>query len=95
MHIAVFYQHYNNPDCAATGRLYSHLRCWTPQHTVTLITTRAWFERRLSQQFDWAPPGVEVVMLDVPYDNAMGARQRLRAEDFLEAVPAAEVEALS
>ncbi len=79
MHIAVFYQHYNNPDCASTSRLYSHLRRWTPRHTVTLITTRAWFERRITHQFDWAPPGVEVVMLDVPYHNAMGARRRLRA----------------
>ena len=79
MHIAVFYQHYNNPDCPATSRLYGHLRCWTRRHAVTLITTRAWFDRRLSRQFDWVPPGVEVVMLDVPYDNTMNARQRLRA----------------
>ncbi len=79
MHIAVFYQHYNNPDCPTTSRLYGHLRCWTPRHRVTLITTRAWFDRRLTRQFDWVPPGVEVTMLDVPYDNTMNARQRLRA----------------
>ena len=79
MHIAVFYQHYNNPDCAATSRLFGHLRCWAPRHAVTLITTRAWFDRRLTRQFDWVPPGVEVVMLDVPYDNTMDTRRRLRA----------------
>ena len=79
MHIAVFYQHYNNPDCPTTSRLYGHLRCWTPRHAVTLITTRTWFDRRLTRQFDWVPPGVEVVMLDVPYDNTMNARRRLRS----------------
>ncbi len=79
MNIAIFYQYYNNPDCPSTNRLYAHLRRWAPRHQITLLTTRTWFDRRLSRQFDWVPPGVEVVMFDVPYDNAMGMRQRLRS----------------
>lgn len=79
MHIAIFYQYYNNPDCPSTNRLYAHLRRWAPRHQITLLTTRTWFDRRLSRQFDWAPPGVEVTMFDVPYDNTMGMRQRLRS----------------
>lgn len=79
MHIAVFYQYYHNPDCAATGRHYTFLRRWAANHTVTLVTTRTWYERRLSHDFDWVPPGVTVHMLDVPYDNAMGTAQRFAA----------------
>ncbi len=79
MHIAIFYQYYNNPDCPSTNRLYAHLRRWAPRHQITLLTTRTWFDRRLSRQFGWAPPGVEVTMFDVPYDNTMGMRQRLRS----------------
>ncbi len=79
MHIAVFYQFYHTPDCAGTARHYSFFRRWAARHKITLITTRAVFDKRLTHQFDWAPPGVEVVMFDVPYDNTMGAQQRLRS----------------
>lgn len=79
MHIAIFYQYYNTPDCASTSRIYAHLQRWSPRHQISLLTTRTWFDRRLSHQFDWAPSGVEVTMFDVPYDNAMGARRRLRS----------------
>lgn len=79
MHIAIFYQYYNNPDCPSTSRIHAHLRQWTPRHQITLLTTRTWFDRRLSQRFDWTPPGVDIRMFDVPYDNAMGAQGRLRA----------------
>lgn len=79
MHILVFYQHYNNPDCPSTGRLYSFLQHWAPRHEVTLLATRARYDTRLSDDFPWVPPGVRVHLLDVPYDNTMGAGQRLRA----------------
>lgn len=79
MHIAVFYQYYHNPDCAATGRHYTFIREWAKRHRVTVITTRMWYERRISDFHEWAPPGVDVQMLDIPYDNKMGVGQRMRA----------------
>ena len=79
MHIAVLYQHYNTPDCAATGSHHTLLTRWARRHEITLIASRAWYERRLTRQFDWAPPGVRVHLLDVPYDNAMGSMRRMLA----------------
>jgi glycosyltransferase involved in cell wall biosynthesis len=79
MHIAVLYQHYNTPDCAATGGHHTLISEWSRRHDITLIASRAWYEQRLTQRFDWAPPGVRVHLLDVPYDNAMTPGQRLWA----------------
>ena len=79
MHIAVFYQYYHNPDCALTGRHYTFLKHWAQRHEVTLITTRVWHDRRITDDFPWVPPGVRLHMLDVPYDNTMGSLRRMMA----------------
>lgn len=79
MHIAVLYQHYNTPDCASDGSHHTLLTHWAARHRITLITADAWQQRRLTNQFDWVPPGTEVHTLSVPYDNVMGVGQRLRA----------------
>ena len=79
MYIAVFYQTYHNFDCAATGRYHSFLEHWSARHEVTLVATNARRVRRITNRFDWVPPGVRLLELDVPYVNAMTARQRLFA----------------
>lgn len=79
MHVACLYLHYNTPDCAASARAYSVLAHLARRHEVTLLTTTAWHKQRLTQRFEWAPPGVTVHSLDVPYANAMSAAQRLWA----------------
>lgn len=79
MHIAVFFQYYHNPDCAATGRHYTFLKHWSARHEVTLVTTNAWRARRITSRFDWVPPDVRLLELDVPYANTMTARRRLFA----------------
>lgn len=79
MHIAVFYQHYNNPDCPSTARFYSFFRRWVPRHQISLIASSAHRLRRLTHAFEWVPPGVDLHQLDVPYENAMDARSRLWA----------------
>ncbi|MCZ6872520.1 MAG: glycosyltransferase family 4 protein [bacterium] len=79
MHIVCLYQHYCNPDCATGARAYAILRHLARRHQVTLITSRACYDARLTQAFDWVPPGVRLHMLDVPYNNQMNARRRLRA----------------
>lgn len=79
MHIAVFYQYFHSPDCPAAARHYTFVREWSKSHRVTVITGNSWYGRRLSEKFAWGPPGVDVRMLDVPYDNAMSSRQRLGA----------------
>ncbi|MGI9174317.1 MAG: glycosyltransferase family 4 protein [Rhodothermales bacterium] len=79
MHIAVFYQYYHNPDCAATGRHYTFIKHWSERHQVTLITTNTWRGQRLTRRFDWVPPGVRLLELDVAYANAMTVPQRLFA----------------
>jgi glycosyltransferase involved in cell wall biosynthesis len=76
MHIAVFYQYYNNPDCPTTARLYTFLQHWSQRHKITLITTSTYFDKRLTHAFDWVPDGVEVIMFDIPYDNVMGVAAR-------------------
>ena len=79
MHIAVFYQSYHNPDCAATGRHYTFIKHWNERHRVTLIATNARRRRRITRRFDWVPPGVRLVELDVPYANTMTVPERLFA----------------
>jgi glycosyltransferase involved in cell wall biosynthesis len=79
MHIVVFYQYYHNPDCPAAARHYTLMREWSRSHRVTVITGNSWHRRRLSHDFDWAPPGVDVKMIDVDYDNAMSTPARLKS----------------
>ena len=79
MHLLYLYQFYNTPDCPATARLYSYLRHLAPRHRITLLTTEAYLKQRLTQEYSRAPAGVDVRLLDVPYDNRMGAPRRLVA----------------
>ena len=79
MHVAIFLQHYHTPDCPTAARPYALVKRLAAEHEVTLVTTDAWEKRRLTCDFDWVPPGVRLHALRVPYDNAMPARQRMRA----------------
>ncbi|KAA3440744.1 glycosyltransferase family 4 protein [Rufibacter hautae] len=79
MHIALFHQYHHNPDCPATCRHYTFMAELAKRHQITLITSSAWESKRLTQQYDWVPPGVELVSIDVPYSNKMGVVQRLQA----------------
>lgn len=79
MHILYVYQYYNNPDCPATARHYAYLRELTQRHSITLITSRTYFDARITHDFDWTPEQVDLRLLDVPYANEMTARERLRA----------------
>lgn len=79
MHIAVFYQYYHNPDCAAAAKHYALLEHWAGQHEVTLVTSSKWRAWRLTQEFPWVPDGVRLVEVDVPYDNRMSPLQRVGA----------------
>lgn len=77
MHVAVFLQHYHTPDCPTAARPYALVERLAEDHEVTLITTRAWEEKRRARRFPWVPSGVDLVHFDVPYDNSMSATQRL------------------
>ena len=79
MHIAVFLQHYHTPDCPTAARPYALVERLGRDHDVTVITTRAWEDTRQAHRFPWAPPGVDLVRFDVPYDNTMSAPKRLQA----------------
>ncbi len=79
MHIAVFYQYYHNPDCAAAAKHYALLAHWAQAHTVTLVTSNKWRSHRLTHLFPWVPEGVRLVELDVPYDNKMSPLRRARS----------------
>ena len=79
MHLAVVFQHYNNPDCDATARHFTLLAHWVRRYRVTLIASRAWADRRLSERFPWVPEGVALRSIDVPYTNQMGPRERVGA----------------
>lgn len=79
MHILLFYQYYHNPDCAASGRHYQFVKALSKNHRISIITSDVWQKKRQAHNFEWAPPGVEVHHLSIPYDNAMGNRARLKA----------------
>ena len=79
MHLLYVYQYYNTPDCAATARHYHYLRHLARRHRITLLTTRTYYDARLTDRFEWVPDNVDLRMLDVPYANQMGTSARLRA----------------
>ncbi|MEM8485753.1 MAG: glycosyltransferase family 4 protein [Bacteroidota bacterium] len=79
MHILLFYQYYHNPDCAASGRHFQFVKALSKNHRVSIITSDIWQKKRQTNNFAWAPPGVEVHQLAVPYENAMGNAARLKA----------------
>ena len=76
MHVAVFSQYHTNPDCPATSRHYTLLAQLAKSHRVTLLTTPAWAGQRLTEEFAWVPPGVEIRQTAVRYDNRMGPARR-------------------
>jgi len=49
------------------------------RHQITLITSNAWESKRLTQLYDWVPPGVDLISIEAPYHNRMGIVQRLQA----------------
>lgn len=79
MHVVVFCQYYHTPDCPTAARPYALVERLARDHEVTVVTTRAWEDRRLAERYPWVPPRARLVRLDVPYDNAMSSAQRLRA----------------
>lgn len=79
MHIAIFHQYHHNPDCPATCRHYTFMAELAKRHQITLVTSNAWENKRLTNLYDWVPPGVELVSIAVPYHNKMGVLQRVQA----------------
>lgn len=79
MRILCLYFHYASPDCASGARAYSVLRALGKRHEVTVLTGRHYYDNRYSKRFPWAPPGVDVRMVDLPYANRMPAAKRLGA----------------
>jgi glycosyltransferase involved in cell wall biosynthesis len=77
MHIAIFNQHHHNPDCPATCRHYTFLEYLAKRHKVSLLTSSAWKDLRITDRYSWAPAGVDLYEQEVPYSNNMGVRQRL------------------
>ncbi len=79
MHILVFHQYYNNPDCFGSGRHYTFVKQWGLKHKVTVISSTVRLNERRTTLFPEAPPGVTLNLFDVPYTNAMSSRARFRA----------------
>lgn len=77
MHIAIFNQHHHNPDCPATCRHYTFLEYLAKRHKVSLVTSSAWKELRITDNYKWVPEGVDLYEQEVPYSNKMGVRRRL------------------
>ncbi len=79
MRILAFIHHYHTPDCATAARPYSLIRHLAETHEVTLITTDAWRSKRLTHEWEWVPPSVELVEIPVAYNNAMSTVRRMWA----------------
>jgi glycosyltransferase involved in cell wall biosynthesis len=77
MHIAIFNQHHHNPDCPATCRHYTFLEYLAKRHKVSLVTSSAWKQLRITDNYKWVPEGVDLYEQEVPYSNKMGVRRRL------------------
>ncbi|GGG31819.1 glycosyltransferase family 4 protein [Pontibacter amylolyticus] len=77
MHIAIFNQHHHNPDCPSTCRHYTFLEYLAKRHKVSLISSSAWKQLRITDRYKWVPEGVELYEQEVPYSNKMGVRRRL------------------
>jgi glycosyltransferase involved in cell wall biosynthesis len=77
MHIAIFNQHHHNPDCPATCRHYTFLEYLAKRHQVSLVTSSAWKQLRITNNYSWVPEGVDLYEQEVPYSNKMGVRRRL------------------
>jgi len=78
-HVVLFLQHYHTPDCPTAARPFSLVRRLARTHDVTLVTSSAWRERRLTSHFDWVPPPVRLIEIEVPYRNAMSVFERGRS----------------
>ncbi|MCC9136449.1 glycosyltransferase family 4 protein [Pontibacter silvestris] len=76
MHITVFNQHHHNPDCPATCRHYTFLEYLAERHEVSLITSSAWRQLKISDNYNWAPVGVKLYEQNIPYKNSMGTMER-------------------
>ncbi|GAB2552219.1 glycosyltransferase family 4 protein [Rufibacter soli] len=79
MHLALFHQYHHNPDCPATCRHYTFMAELAKRHQITLITSNAWESKRLTNLYEWVPPGVELISIKAPYHNKMGVVQRLQS----------------
>ncbi|PKV62503.1 glycosyltransferase family 4 protein [Pontibacter ramchanderi] len=77
MHIAIFNQHHHNPDCPSTCRHYTFLEYLAKRHKVSLVTSSAWKQLRITDRYTWVPEGVDLYEQEVPYSNKMGVRRRL------------------
>ncbi|QCR24350.1 glycosyltransferase family 4 protein [Pontibacter sp. SGAir0037] len=77
MHIAVFNQHHHSPDCPATCRHYTFLEYLAQRHSISLVTSSAWKQVRITDKHSWVPAGVQLYEQYVPYQNQMGVAQRL------------------
>lgn len=47
------------------------------RHKVSLVTSSAWKELRITNNYSWVPEGVDLYEQVVPYSNKMGVRRRL------------------
>lgn len=47
------------------------------RHKVSLVTSSAWKQLRITDNYKWVPEGVELYEQEVPYSNKMGVRRRL------------------
>jgi len=79
MHVAIFLQYYHTPDCPTAARPYALVERLARDHEVTVLTTQSWEEKRITDRYSWTPSGVDLIRLDIPYDNNMGSAQRLKA----------------
>ncbi len=77
MHILYVYQFYNSPDCSTTAKHHGFIRYFVEQgHTVSLVTSRTFLDQRITNEFEWLPPGVEAVHIPIAYGNEMGVGRR-------------------
>ncbi len=79
MHILLLHQYHHSPDCPASCRHYDFVEEWSHRHDVTIITTDAWVEKKITNEYDWHPGKAQVVSMPIRYDNKMGRMARGRA----------------
>ena len=79
MRILLIQQYHHSPDCPASCRHYDLAERWSRRHKVTIISSTAWEERRLTDEYPWIPGSAELQRIPTPYSNKMGLTARANA----------------
>lgn len=86
MHIVYLHQYFCPPEGSGNNRSYEFAKEWAKKHTVTIITTKAYFPKNYFQNHVFVHgichldiDNIKVKVLNIDYAHTMGYTQRIHA----------------